>query len=176
MIIEWTAADMKTGLADLAAILHACVHDGASVGFILPHDLAEAQEFWRTLQAEVAQGARRIFVAQEAGHAIAVVTLITAMPANQPHRGEVSKLLVHPAHRRKGLARLLMQHLEQSARSIGKRLLTLDTRTGDSAQPLYTSLGFQTAGVIPGYCLDIDGETADSTTYMYKCLSDQPAA
>jgi hypothetical protein len=52
-----------------------------------------------------------------------------------------------------------------------KSLLTLDTRTGDSAEPLYRDLGFQTAGVIPGYCLDITGQQLDSTTYMFKPLN-----
>jgi ribosomal protein S18 acetylase RimI-like enzyme len=171
MITEWTAEEMRAGLDDLTGILHACVLDGASVGFILPHDLGDANAFWHGLLPEVQSGARRLFVAVEAGRAVAVVTLITAMPGNQPHRAEVSKLLVHPTHRRKGLARQLMRQLEQAARDIGKSLLTLDTRTGDSAEPLYRDLGFQTAGVIPGYCLDITGQQLDSTTYMFKPLN-----
>jgi ribosomal protein S18 acetylase RimI-like enzyme len=171
MITEWTAEEMRTGLDDLSGILHACVLDGASVGFILPHDLSDARAFWQGLLAQVQSGARRLFVAVEEGHAVGVTTLITAMPDNQPHRGEVSKLLVHPDHRRKGLARQLMQQLEMTARDMGKGLLTLDTRTGDNAEPLYRDLGYQTAGVIPGYCLDAGGQHLDSTTYMFKPLS-----
>jgi len=170
MITEWSAHDVAQRLDDLAEILHACVADGASVGFILPHTQAEAKSFWQGLLAEVDGGARRLYVALDQGQPAGVVTLITAMPGNQPHRGEVSKLLVHPGHRRKGLARQLMQHLEAEARRIGKGLLTLDTRTGDTAEPLYSALGFQTAGVIPGYCLDVHGERYDSTTYMFKRL------
>lgn len=37
------------------------------------------------------------------------------------------------------------------ARELGKTLATLDTRTGDVAEPLYTSVGFEVAGVIPIY-------------------------
>ena len=48
-----------------------------------------------------------------------------------------------------------MAELERRAgRNCGRSLLTLDTRTGDNAEPLYTSLGYRTAGIIPGYCRD----------------------
>lgn len=170
MITALTAPEMKTHLDALANVLHATVLDGASVGFILPHDLSEARAFWQALLTEVTAGDRQIFVALEAGELAGVVTLITGMPRNQPHRGEVSKLLVHPKHRRKGLARQLMTTLEAAAREHGKTLLTLDTRTGDTAEPLYRALGFEVAGVIPGYCLSADGTRHDSTTYMYKPL------
>ncbi|MEC7963985.1 MAG: GNAT family N-acetyltransferase, partial [Pseudomonadota bacterium] len=96
MITAWSAHDMAQRLDDLAEILHACVTDGASVGFILPHTLAEAKTFWQGLLAEVEGGVRRLYVALDQGQPAGVVTLITAMPGNQPHRGEVSKLLVHP--------------------------------------------------------------------------------
>ncbi|MFP3656833.1 GNAT family N-acetyltransferase, partial [Burkholderia sp. SIMBA_052] len=56
---------------------------------------------------------------------------------NQRHRAEVRKLLVHPAFRRRGVARALMMELESHARRLERSLLTLDTRTGDSAEPLY---------------------------------------
>jgi hypothetical protein len=51
-----------------------------------------------------------------------------------------------------------------------RSLLTLDTRTGDKAEPLYTVLGYQTAGVIPQFCRDTREERLDSTTIMYKAL------
>jgi ribosomal protein S18 acetylase RimI-like enzyme len=58
-------------------------------------------------------------------------------PANQPHRAEVRKLLVHPKLRRQGIARALMAEVERHAVALFLSLLTLDTRTGDSAEPLY---------------------------------------
>ncbi len=171
-IQRWTATDLQNGADALARILHGCVHDGASVGFILPHPFSEAMEFWRcAILDQVRQDHRLLLVALEDGVAVGTVSLLTASPANQPHRAEISKLLVHPDHRRKGIARQLMQAAEREARSAGKTLLTLDTRSGDSAEPLYTSLGFETAGVIPGYCLDVTAQRFDSTTYMYKHLT-----
>lgn len=170
-ITRWTADDLSANLDLLAEILHACVHAGASVGFILPHPMTEARAFWRdTVLPAVASGDRALFVALAGGRPVGTGQLVMATPANQPHRAEVSKLLVHPATRRQGTARALMQALEHHARSNAKTLLTLDTRTGDDAEPLYLSLGFSAAGVIPGYCLDPDGQKLDATTYMYKTL------
>lgn len=169
-IAQWTAEDLTTHLDAMASILHSCVHAGASVGFILPHPMDEARGFWTQTTQAIATGERVLFVALEDDRPIGTAQLVMGTPANQPHRAEVSKVLVHPNARRQGVARALMQALEAHARSHGKSLLTLDTRTGDMAQPLYQSLGFTAAGTIPGFCLDPDGETLDSTTYMYKHL------
>jgi hypothetical protein len=61
-----------------------------------------------------------------------------------------------------------MLALEAHAKSLGKTLITLDTRTGDKAETLYASVGFQRAGVIPNYAYDPDGRAKHGTTYMYK--------
>ena len=63
-----------------------------------------------------------------------------------------------------------MVALEGNARRLNRTLLTLDTRTGDAAEPLYASLGYAVAGVIPGYCRDPFGDQLDPTTIMYKAL------
>lgn len=91
-------------------------------------------------------------------------------PANQPHRAEIRKLLVHPEFRRRGIAQALMAELERRASRLGRCLITLDTRTGDKAESLYASLGYRTTGVIPGYCRDPVEDQLDSTTIMYKVL------
>ncbi|SEQ03018.1 GNAT family N-acetyltransferase [Thalassovita taeanensis] len=155
----------------LARVLHGCVHGGASVGFVLPHPMAEARRFWRdTIQPQVTGGGRVVLFARRETQIVGTGSLVIDTPANQPHRAEVSKLLVHPDHRRQGIARALMTALEGHARTINRRLLTLDTRSGDTAEPLYVSLGFQVAGRIPGYCMDPTGARFESTTYMFKPL------
>jgi ribosomal protein S18 acetylase RimI-like enzyme len=92
-------------------------------------------------------------------------------PPNQPHRADVRKLLVHPRSRRQGIARMLMRELERRARERGRTLLTLDTRSGDKAEPLYASMGYCVVGIIPGFCRDTaDAGRLDATTIMYKQL------
>lgn len=72
-------------------------------------------------------------------------------PPNQQHRAEIGKLLVHPDARWQGIARALMLIAEDAARREGRTLLTLDTRTGDAAEPLYLSLGYVVVQRIPGF-------------------------
>lgn len=167
----FTADDITRHLPELARLLHDCVHDGASIGFIMPHTMPDAEAFWRDKVAgPVASRTRLLLVAHQAERIAGAVQLDYDTPANQPHRAEIRKLLVHPDFRRQGIARALMARIEDEARRLGRSLLTLDTRTGDSAEPLYATLGYSTTGVIPGYCRDTHKDRLDSTTIMYKTL------
>lgn len=167
-----SASDLDPALPDLADILHACVCDGASVGFILPFAPDTARAFWSDkVFPAVRSGGTCLWAAYSDGKLAGTVQLGVDLPPNQPHRADVAKLLVHPDHRRKGLARHLMAALETEARRLGKQLLVLDTRSGDAALPLYQDLGFQIAGEIPGYCRNPFRETFEATTYMYKGLT-----
>jgi ribosomal protein S18 acetylase RimI-like enzyme len=170
-LLSLTAPDLDRRLPELAAVLHACVRDGASVGFVLPFGLDEAATFFRDrVRPGLAANGRVLLAAELDGALAGTVQLLHDTPPNQPHRAEVAKLLVHPAARRRGLARALMLRLEAEAVARGRSLLTLDTRTGDTAEPLYAGLGYRTAGVIPGYCRDTLSDRMDPTTIMWKAL------
>lgn len=163
--------DAVNQLRELGALLHASVHAGANIGFVLPFTEADSEAFWcdKVLPA-VRSGARLLWVARNGGRIAGSVQLGTEMPPNQLHRAEVTKLMVHPDFRRRGIARALMAELERLAKQLGRSLITFDTRTGDNAEPLYTSLGYKTAGVIPGYCRDPIENRFYPTTVMYKVL------
>ena len=79
-------------------------------------------------------------------------------------------LLVHPERRRRGLAHALMAQAEDEARAAGRRLLTLNTRAGDAAEPLYRAAGWIEAGRIPGYSVDAQGAPGDAVLF-YKILA-----
>ena len=151
----------------LAEILMACVEQGASVGFLDKPATEDAFSFWYGVSGSLVSGGRRLLVARFAGQIVGTVQLVLAAPANGRHRAEISKLLVHPDVRRKGVARILMQRAEAIARADGRSLLVLDTRTGDAAESLYGSLGFELAGIIPAYARSTTGKLAD-TSFMYK--------
>ncbi len=165
-------AQVNGDLEMLGGVLHACVHAGASVSFILPFSPADAEAFWaeQVLPAVIA-GNRRVVIARQEARIVGTVQLDLATPPNQPHRAEVRKLLVHPEARRRGVARSLMEAIEEQARAAGRTLLTLDTVTGGAAEPLYRSMGYVTSGVIPRYALNFDASMLESTTVMYKELA-----
>ncbi|PWK72577.1 GNAT family N-acetyltransferase [Aminobacter sp. AP02] len=168
----FSAADIASHLGELGRLLHACVHDGASISFVLPYSQADSEAFWSTkVLPGVEEGTRLVLVAMVEGRIAGSVQLNRDTPPNQPHRAEVNKLLVHPDFRRQGIGLQLMAELERLAREIGRSLITLDTRTGDKAEPLYAALGYQTVGVIPGFARDpMGGDRLDATTIMYKTL------
>jgi ribosomal protein S18 acetylase RimI-like enzyme len=155
----------------LAALLHACVQDGASIGFVLPFSVDDAEAYWaEKVLPRLDGGKLMLLAARQYDRLVGAVQLDCDTPPNQPHRAEVRKLLVHPEFRRQGIAKTLMAALEHHAGEMGRSLLTLDTRSSDKAEPLYASLGYQIAGVIPGYCRDPFTDRLDPTTVMYKAL------
>lgn len=170
-ILRLGPRELEAALPALADILHACVHDGASVGFVLPFPRLEAEAFWREAVLPPLQAGRRVLLAARAGgRIVGTAQLIHDTPPNQPHRAEVAKVLVHPDARRHGAARSLMAAVEAEARSLERSLLTLDTRSGDAAEALYASLGYVVAGVVPNWCRDAVSPRLDPTTIMYKTL------
>jgi ribosomal protein S18 acetylase RimI-like enzyme len=162
------------GLAEhleaVAEILHACVHDGANVGFVLPFDLNQARTFWvQRIAPGLVANTRVVLAAKVDDQVTGTVQLNLDTPPNQPHRADVSKLLVHPKYRMLGIARALMEQIESYGVNAGRRLLTLDTAT-NIAEKLYISLGYERAGHIPGYAREPNEDRFVGTTIMYKVL------
>ncbi len=170
-IIELGDLAIEQHLQALSHILADSVAEGAAVSFMAPLPYDHAARFWsRDVQPEVAAARRVLFGAERDGELLGTVQLITAMPPNQPHRCEIAKMIVHPRARRLGIGRALMNCALDRARELRKTLATLDTRTGDMAEPLYASVGFEVAGVIPDYAWDPDGKAKHATTYMFRRL------
>lgn len=155
----------------LARIMADTVETGAAIGYMQPFSVVDGLAFFTDqVFPEIRAGRRLLLVARLDGETVGSVQLIIALPPNQPHRCEVAKMMVAPTARRKGIGAALMQALDAEARGAGKSLITLDTRTGDAAEPLYRAAGFEAAGVIPGFALDPDGTALHATTFMYKAL------
>jgi ribosomal protein S18 acetylase RimI-like enzyme len=154
----------------LAEILHACVHEGASVGFILPFEIDEARGYWLNRVAPArAAGGKLVLIATLGGEVAGTAQLdLDSMPSKR-HHAEVSKVLVDPRFRRAGVASALMREMERRAAKEGRWLLTLDT-AGDAAEALYHSLGYALGGTLPSYARDAVEDRYDATRLMYKDL------
>ena len=155
---------------ELAAVLIDCVEGGASVSFMHPLTRDRAVAFWRRVAQGVVAGERALLVAEDEQGLCGTVQLVLDQPENQPHRADLSKMLVHRRARRQGLGAALMRAAEATARECGKTLLVLDTVTGGEAEGLYERLGWERVGVIPGYALMPLGELCD-TTVFYRNLA-----
>jgi len=171
-----TAPVAEADLEGLALLLIDAVESGAAVSFLPPLPVDRARQWWRQLMATA--DSRAIFlVARDAEGIIGTVQLHPAWAGNQPHRGDVAKLIVHRRGRGAGLGTQLMRAIEDAAREAGFRLLTLDAKHGGTAERLYRRIGWTHAGTIPRYALDTDGKTPHATEIFYKELNhtgDQP--
>ena len=152
----------------LGEILADAVNSGAGVSFMLPFSPEDGEVYWRGLTDGVASGGKTVFVARDGGDIAGCVILDRAWQPNQPHRGEVAKLLVHRDYRRRGVATLLMNALVEKARAMGLTLINFDTVANSSAEALYRGLGFTCAGYVPGYALSPTGKLEDTAIFYMK--------
>jgi GNAT superfamily N-acetyltransferase len=154
----------------LSEVLIDCVEGGASVSFMLPMTQGKADRFWTGVTEGVAAGERILLVAEEGGEVVGTVQVVLSQPENQPHRADISKMLVHRKARKRGVGAALMRAAEDAARKAGKTVLVLDTVTGSDGERLYSRLGWERVGIIPNYALWPQGGLC-STTYFHKQIT-----
>ena len=169
-IVEFPAEQAARHLGALADVLLDAVRGGASVGYMADISRLDAEAFWRDTIDAVASRKTLLFAAFDGETLIGTVLLSPCFKPNQPHRADVSKLLVLTSARRGGVASALMQALETRALALGRTLLTLDTATDSGAEDFYRHRGYERAGIIPGYTLMPDG-SMNGTSVYYKQLS-----
>jgi ribosomal protein S18 acetylase RimI-like enzyme len=161
--VETMESQTLSGLSDL---LIKVVDDGASIGFLPPLQQDAAVDYWK----EVIKPEVILWSAVCDGLIAGTIQLHLVLKQNGSHRAEVSKLMVDPSYRRKGIAQMLMQTAEDFARLKGRSLLILDTRTGDPSNILYKLLGYIEVGQIPNYARSANGQLHGTSIY-YKQLS-----
>jgi len=82
--------------------------------------------------------------------------------------GHITNLAVTNAHRRKGIAKMLLDYLTEIAAQREMQGLTLEVRVGNTAaQNLYTQHGFAIEGCRKGYYSD----TGEDAFIMWKHLT-----
>jgi len=84
--------------------------------------------------------------------------------------GHITNIAVHPKLRGRGIGRRLLHAIAQLARRRGVRRMSLEVRVSNArAQKLYYSLGYQKAGIRPGYYLDNN----EDAIIMWKDLDNE---
>jgi len=164
-----SAEEAVAAIPALSELLRDSIEDNASMGFMAPYDRSEARTFWQGVADGVADGFTVLAVAADGDDIVGTVQAGFARKTNQPHRGDVMKLIVRRDMRGRGIARLLMERLETECLKRDRWLMVLDTATGSAAEAIYPRLGWQRVGVVPEYALYPDGDYC-GTTFFYKRL------
>ncbi len=156
----------------LSDLLIETVAAGGSVSFMHPLAPEAAATFWTKSLAAADAGERVVLGAYEQGELVATVTLLLDLPPNQPHRGEIAKMMTRVSRRGRGIARSLMVEAERIACERGRTLLTLDTASEEGAGPFYEKLGFTAAGLIPDYAFKPHGGLCGTIIYWKRIAAD----
>lgn len=169
LIRELDADAYRTVIPELARLVVDAVASGAGVNFLDGVTLDEAAAWWEARIPLVASGVVTVFVATDDDRVVGSTLLHRSVNANSPHRAEIGKVLVMRSHRRRGIARALMEAAEARARADGRWMLMLDTVAGSAADELYRATGWQVLGTMPNHALLPDG-TPSPTTFFWKDL------
>ena len=157
--------DALVALLDLCETLADCVEGGASLGFMSPFSPKDGEAFWRGVAEAVGRGEVLLYGAFLEDRLVGTVQVGFALKPNQPHRGDLMKLLVHRDARGLGLSKALMAAAEKGSAAAGRSLLVLDTAAGELAEGLDEKLGWQRSGIIPNYALFPDGRFCDTVIF-----------
>jgi GNAT superfamily N-acetyltransferase len=121
--------------------------------FAQEHELSpEPQKQRRALELILADPSRaRIYVAREGGKAIAMAALhFTTSTAEGGKVAGLEDCVVHPAHRRKGVGKALLEYIITQARAEGAlRVMLLTDGDNTRAQALYRKMGFADSAMLP---------------------------
>ncbi|MBM3488200.1 MAG: GNAT family N-acetyltransferase [Alphaproteobacteria bacterium] len=145
---------------DLEALCEAAetaIVDGGGFGWLKPPPRAVLERYWKGV---VLIAERTLFVARLDGGVAGSAQLIRP-PRNNEAQAFAATMTTHfvaPWARGYGLARLLVQAVEEHARAVGFHVLNLDVReTQSAAIALYETLGFARWGTNPHYAM-VDGK------------------
>ncbi len=138
-------------LAALCEATNAAILDGGGFGWVSPPGQQALERYFRGVMLVPE---RELFV----GRADGVITG-SAQLVRQPRNNEAQSFAAHIMHsfvapfaRGQGLARLMMQKIEERARGLHYRVLNLDVReTQTAAIALYESMGYVCWGTHPAY-------------------------
>ena len=171
------AAEARQRSDELVAIIRDAVEGGSSVNFLADVTDEVLGSFWAGVADGQEAGRTELFVAEDVatGRLVATALIMFSQKQNSPHRADVGKMLVHSDYRRRGLARRLLDAVEDTARRHDRTLLMLDTETGSAGEALYRAQGWVPFGVVPGHAYTPDS-VPKPTTFFYKVIDSSPGS
>jgi len=159
----------RSDLNDLCDATDAAIEGGGGFGWLHVPERASLERYW---QGVVTAPTRKLFVARLDG-VICGTTQLILPPGNneaQAHMVQMTINFVAPWARGHGLARMLLETVEDKAREMGYAVINLDVRkTMQRAIDLYEAMGYVRFGEHP-FSVRTNGETVTSY-YYYKNIN-----
>lgn len=160
----------RPDLNDLCDATDAAIEGGGGFGWLRLPAREKLERYW---QGVVTAPTRWLFIARLDG-VICGTTQVVLPPGNneaQAHSVQLTTNFVAPWARGHGLARLLLEKVEEVCKTNGYAVINLDVReTMTRAIEIYESLGYVQFGTHPYSVKNVDGETVASR-YYYKVIN-----
>jgi ribosomal protein S18 acetylase RimI-like enzyme len=166
--VELTTELSVHDMADLCEATDAAIIEGGGFGWVEPQGRAALERHFR---GSMLVPERELFLARLDGMVVGSAQLVRPPRNNeaQAFAAHLTHAYIAPYARGHGLARLLVQRVEERAAALSHRVLNLDVReTQDTAIALFESLGYVRWGTHPAYAR-VRGRTV-SGHYYYKLL------
>ena len=138
-------------LAALCEAADAAIIDGGGFGWVAPPGRQALERYFRGV---LLVPERAVFGARLDGVLVGCAQLVRPPRNNeaQAFAAQVMHAFIAPYARNHGVARVLMQRVEEGARALGYHVLNLDVReTQEAAIALYDSMGYTRWGIHPSY-------------------------
>ena len=151
-------------IAELCEATDAAIIEGGGFGWVEPQGRAALERHFRGVMLVPE---RELFVARLDGMVVGSAQLVRPHRNNeaQAFAAQLTHAYIAPYGRGHGLARLLIQRVEERAASLGHRVLNLDVReTQTTAISLFRALGYVRWGVHPAYAR-VRGQTVAGEYY-----------
>jgi GNAT superfamily N-acetyltransferase len=164
-ISSLVTADCEALVPDLVRLTVDAVDGGASLGWDPPLDPDDAARYWEARIPRFDGDDCALFVAFAGDDLVGAVQRERGRFPTTRHRAEVEKLMVLRPWRRRGIARALLDELEDDAFVRGIEVLLLETSPGEPADTLYRAMGYERTGVVPNAGKNAAGAFEDAAFY-----------
>ncbi len=156
-------------MADLCEATDAAIIEGGGFGWVEPQGRVALERHFR---GALLVPERELFLARLDGTVVGSAQLVRPPRNNeaQANAAQITHAYIAPYARGHGLARLMLQKLEERSAALGHRVLNLDVReTQDTAIQLFEALGYVRWGTHPAYAR-VRGQVVAGHFY-YKILT-----
>jgi GNAT superfamily N-acetyltransferase len=160
-------AEVVRRAGEFAALNVAVVEAGAPILFVDGVTPAKAEAYWSD---PARHAGKAVVVAEADGRLIGTATLAPYDLEMVRHRGEVTRVMVHPEARGRGVGQALMQALDEEARKAACPILHLFAEDGGAGARLYERCGWLKVGTIPDEMALPNGTLVPGAVYWKRVV------
>jgi L-amino acid N-acyltransferase YncA len=150
--LRWAKGFNEQEVNGIVDVMNAIIEQETIIGYTTKLDRETGAKMIGELGEEAAQESCHVLLGyDQAGTVQGMVILRQNKQPNCRHIAELSKGIIFPGSRARGLLRSALQEVAFKCQALGVELLTLDVRAGTRSEKLWRAVGFQAYGKLEDY-------------------------